>query len=797
MQITRRDFLAFSGFTLAGITLGEWGKSKLLAKEEYKDGLLAGIGKEEFKLSICGQCPAGCGIVVRLVDGYPRKIEGNPLCPISRGKLCPKGQNGLQVLYDPDRLVGPVKRTGKRGDNQWEKISWEEAVEIVTDRLRELRNDRKAHQLLVLTQENRGLSGKLWEQFTSAYGTPNLVQVNLLRDPGILWAQFLMQGIKDYPAYDIENARYILSFGTPLLEGWYSPTWMQRMYGNFRRKRPETRGKLVQIEPRLSPTAANADEWISINPGTEAALALGLAYTILKEGRYDEDFVRKHTFGFEDWTDKQGQGHLGFKNWVLQEYPTETVSKITGVPIVTIIRLAREFTELKPALAIGEKRPNSGGFNLQMAVLALNALVGGLDSEGGTLIQREVPFKKFPSLESSSPTALKISPILENNNLAGWEVFPHLTNAILEEKPYPAEILLIDKINPFSNCYPIGDWAQALAKIPFLVSFSPFLDETSQYADLILPDHTFLEKWQDVVPYPALGSACLGVCQPVVEPFLDTTDTVELILKISNKSDETIHKSLPWENHPELIQDGLRGVYESRRGMVFGTPFQGAWMRQMEKGGWWSAEYSNFEEFWNRILEKGGWWDPLYEYRRWERAFQTPSGKFEFYSQALEKLTPAGQTRGKSSDSVFLPYYEAPSWQGEESLFPFYLNVFEPLTFSALLNSNQPYLYEHITPHLPVQWQSWVEIHPEQAHKLGIKEDDWVWVESVLGKIKIKAKLYSGTLPEVVSIPLGLGNGGNGRWSLEKATNPNRLASGNGKSLDKNLSYLKIKLYKA
>ena len=220
-------------------------------------------------------------------------------------------------------------------------------------------------------------------------------------------------------------------------------------------------------------------------------------------------------------------------------------------------------------------------------------------------------------------------------------------------------------------------------------------------------------------------------------------------------------------------------------------------MRQMEKGGWWSAEYSNFEEFWNQILEKGGWWDPLYEYQRWERAFQTPSAKFEFYSQFLEKFSTNGQLKGKNSDSVFLPYYEAPRWQGEENLFPFYLNVFELLTFSALLNGNQPYLYEHITPHLPVQWQSWVEIHPEQAHHLGIKEDDWVWVESILGKIKIKAKLYPGTLPEVISIPLGLSNSGNGRWSLEKVANPNLLAGGNGKPSDKNPNYLRVKLYKA
>lgn len=797
MQVTRRDFLAFSGFTLAGVTLGEWVRSKLLAEEVYEDALATGVGKEEFKLSICSQCPAGCGIVVRLVDGYPRKLDGNPLCPLSRGKLCPKGQNGLQVLYDPDRLVGPVRRIGEKGSNKWERISWEEAIETVTNKLAELRNSRRSHQLLVLTQENRGTSGKLWEEFAAVYGTPNLFQVNLLRDPGALWAQFLMQGVKDYPAYDIENARYILSFGTPLLEGWYSPTSMQRMYGSFRRERLETRGKLVQIEPRMSPTAANADEWIGINPGTEALLALGLAYSIIKESRYREDFVRQHTFGFEDWTDIQGNKHLGFKNWVLQEYETEAVSKITGVPIVTIIRLAREFAELKPALAIGEKKPNHGDLNLQLAVLALNALVGNIDSEGGTFVQTEVPLKNFSTTRAPSSKTLVISSILDKDTMAGGEVFPHLTKAILENNPYPVEILLVDKINPFSNCFPIGDWEKALTSIPFVVSFSPFLDETSQYADLILPDHTFLEKWQDVIPYPTLGSPCLGVCQPTVAPFLNTKDTVELILDISHMLDDEMQKSFPWKSHSDLLRDGLHGVYESRRGMVFGTPFQGAWMRQMEKGGWWSAEYSNFEEFWNLVLEKGGWWDPLYEYQDWGRAFKTPSGKFEFYSQVLENLAPGNHINGKHSDSKYLPHYEASVWQGEEILFPFYLNVFELLMFSAILNGNQPYLYEHITPHLPVQWQSWVEIHPEQAQRLGIKDDDWVWVESVFGKIKIKAKQYHGTIPEVTNIPLGIGGNGSGRWVSHKTVNPGLLAAARGESSGSNTRYLRVKIYKA
>lgn len=795
MEFTRRDFLTFTGFTLAGITLGPWGRKKILAREEYKDGLKSGNGKEEFKPSICGQCPAGCGIVVRLVDGHPKKIDGNPLCPLSRGKLCPKGQNGLQVLYDPGRLVGPVKRAGERGKNQWKKISWAEATGLLLGKLRELQESQKTDRLVILAQENRGLPGKAWERFAQAYGTPNFIEVNLLRDAGARWAHYLVQGVADYPAYDLENAHYILSFGTPLLEGWYSPTWMQRMYGNFRRKRANIRGKLVQAEPRLSPTAACADEWVAVNPGTEAALALGLAYVIIKEERYDQNFVQEHTFGFEDWTDRQGRTHPGFKNWVFQEYPSETVSQITGVPIVDIIRLAREFAELKPAMAIAEKRPASGGFRLPMAALALNALVGGVDATGGTRIQRKAPFGKLTPEEFSSSNTPGSGPLLDKDSLAGLEVFPHLTEALLEGKPYPAELLLIDKINPFSNCYPVGPWGEALAKLPFVVSFSPFLDETSQYADLILPDHTGLEKWQDAVPYPTLGSPLVEVSRPALEPFLDTRDTLDVILEISNGLGTRVQKGLPWKNHPDLLREALREVYESRRGMLFGTPFQGAWERQMEQGGWWSAEYTTFEEFWGRIFEQGGWWDPLYDYGNWEKTFQTPSRRFEFRSQALESGW-AGQREENGPEAVSLPSYQAPDWEGDEKRFPFYLNVFELLMFSGILDGNQPYLREHITPHLPVKWQSWVEIHPEPAARLGINDDDWVWVESALGKAKFKARLYPGTKPEVVHIPSGLAVDGSGKYLAERLANPNLLAA-YGKTPGKNRPFLRVKLYKA
>ena len=144
-------------------------------------------------------------------------------------------------------------------------------------------------------------------------------------------------------AFDFENSNCILSFGSPLLEASISPVRMLRTYGHLRQERPGPKAKIIQIEPRFSLTAAKADEWVPINPGTEGALALGIAYVLIREGLYDRSFVENHTFGFEDWQDAEGKTHIGFKKLVLQEYNVDAVARVTGVPVATVLRIAKEF----------------------------------------------------------------------------------------------------------------------------------------------------------------------------------------------------------------------------------------------------------------------------------------------------------------------------------------------------------------------------------------------------------------------------------------------------------------------
>ncbi|MBM4325439.1 MAG: twin-arginine translocation signal domain-containing protein, partial [Deltaproteobacteria bacterium] len=395
MKIDRRDFLKMGAGTGAAIALGggfwKWNQFPP-AEKSNKPGV------EKWIPTVCGQCTGGCGMLVKVIDGWAVNIAGNPLHPVNRGTLCPKGIAALQGLYDPDRIRSPLKRTGKRGEEQFQPITWEEALGLVSGSLKDLRQKGESHQLVVLGGRYRGLMRSLWDRFLNSFGSPNYVDNQFRWEDPPIEGLFLTQGVRSFPAYDIENAQYILSFGSGILESPWSPVQMLRGYGHFRRGRPGIRGRLVQIEPRLSFTAIKADEWVPVQPGTEGFLALGIAHMIIKEGLHHKEFISGQTFGFEKWTGPDGREYPGFKEYVLSEYEPNVVSKKTGVPIDQLIRLAREFSSTQPSLAIGNR---DHPFH-QMAIAALNGLVGNIDVSGGILIPRSVPYQSLPPLKGDA-----------------------------------------------------------------------------------------------------------------------------------------------------------------------------------------------------------------------------------------------------------------------------------------------------------------------------------------------------------------------------------------------------------
>jgi anaerobic selenocysteine-containing dehydrogenase len=805
MKVSRRAFLKVSAASGAGAALAsQLPRSVVSAPQETSR-----VGADEnWVPSVCLQCPGGCGIKVRIVNGRAVKIEGNPEHPINLGRLCPKGHIGLQILYDPDRIKGPMKRLGKRGEGRWERIGWNQAIEEIAAKLSHIRQTHEPHTLAIMWGRDRGVMGPLLERFLQAFGSPNKIPHGSLCGQASKTAHYLTQGNNVYFGYDLERTNYLLSFGAGLLEAWRPAVRNLRAYGYMRRERPGHRAKIVQVDTRFSVTAAKADEWIPISPGTDAALALGIAHVIVKEELYDAAFVAEHTFGFEDWVDeKTDEKHIGFKTLVLEDYPPGKVSAITGIPAETIVRLAEEFAATRPAIAVA---PNRGvllgygnGIYTGMAIHVLNALVGSIETRGGLLVQKGAPWAKFPDVmqDDVAREGMKQPRIDEAGSQrfpAAGTVYQNVADAILRGRPYRLNALFLYYTNPaFSS--PDGDrFYKAFEKIPLIVDFSPLMSDSGEYADYILPDHIYLERWQDDQGAEGLGYPVVGLRQPVVKPLYETMNTGDVILKLANAIGGPVAEAFPWRSFEDVLKFRATGLFEANRGPI----------------------NASFEEFWAKFKKAGFWADPPYKFTspkddKWnktiigkDRKFAPQDGRLDFYSRELKGLLEKkgiGEEELKRlkiaarGDKLFLPHYEPARFVGDQAEYPLILNTYKLMTHAEGRGANSPWLQEIHGLHVGISWDSWLEINPDTAKKLGIKDGDEVWVQSAVGKIRTRAKLHPGVMPFAVNMPFEHGHRTGGRWAKDRGVNPNRIIANEYDYLGglAAFSATRVKVYKA
>jgi anaerobic selenocysteine-containing dehydrogenase len=572
----------------------------------------------------------------------------------------------------------------------------------------------------------------------------------------------------------------ILSFGTGLLESWIGPVHPSLAFANLRGEGDRPRGRLIHVDARRSQTGAKADRWVPIIPGTDGILALGIANALIRERLYDHEFVETHTFGFEDWVDSSGQRHTGFKNLVLREYGLLTVSRATGVPVETILQIARDLGMTKPALVIGERGPSYGPNDLhtRMAIHSLNALIGNIGVRGGLLIQGELPLAPLAPVKQDKAAKNALAhPRIDGAGLGKYLLVSDAAQAMpermLSKDPYPINALFLFTTNPLANQPAKEAFARAMEQIPFIVSFSPFLDESSAMADLILPDHTYLERWQDDQVAHLAGFTCFSVARPAAMPLHQTRNTADVLLQIAKTLGGTTSESLPWKTFEALLHEGARGLYKARRGHVVSIHAEESLRKILERQGYWAPEFEKYDDFWNALVERGAWWDPTGLPVSRKALLRTPSGKFEFYSTRLKRwVDKAAKREGKTGplvtalggqdrgDLLFLPVVAISPAQ-EPRAFPLRLITYRLVTRPIGGGKNQPWLLEQPAVHVSISWERWIEVHPETAEKLAINDADWVWVESAKGKIQLQAKLNPGTLPDVVLIPLFGGKGPN------------------------------------
>jgi len=492
----RRSFLQLTGMSTAVGMLAACrkGNEKLLPfLIPPEDDAVPGVAN--YYASSCRQCPAGCGILVRVSEGRAKKVEGNPLHPLNQGKLCARGQALVQDLYHPDRIRQPLKRTGPRGSGQYTPISWEEGLQILVEKLSALRQTGTQQELALLTPPLRGSMNRLTSDFQNAFGGGRHLAWEPLHPE---WQQHGLFGGRGSRRYDIENSQYLLSFGADFLEANPSPVHYGLAFGRMRQARPTVRGRFTYLGPRLSMTAASADRWLPARPGTEWVMALGIIKRLLEENRQDSETLSAAGFTLHELTR------------LVADYDTAKVAELTGINPADVEAALKEAVRIRPALAIpGDMLGwQTNGAAATAAVDLLNLALGNINKPGGLYFYPAT----IPQRLSSYTDLLATTEAMQQGHVS---------------------LALIQGVNPVYSLPPAIGFQRALAQVPDIISFATILDDTALQADLILPDRSDLESWGDVIPSEGTNSSVIGLMQPVVKPLYDTRAFADVLLAMT------------------------------------------------------------------------------------------------------------------------------------------------------------------------------------------------------------------------------------------------------------------------
>ena len=715
MKIDRRSFLSFviGGAAGTALTPLPWKLTDDISiwSQMWPWTPVPEKGEVSVVKSACTLCPGGCGISVRKVDNRVVKIEGMAGHPVNDGSACSMGLAGAQLLYGHRRVKTPLKKVNGR----FVAISWEDALEEVSAKLSELRTNGETHTVACISSSDRGTVAELLNRFLRVYGSRNFIRMPSSQDAFEV-ALYLTQGVRAMPGFDLQRSDFVLSFGSGLLDGWGSPVYVFNAHSQWR----EQGGTLIQIEPRLSRTAAKSDRWIPINPGTEGALALGIAAVIINESLYDDGFVSSYSSGFQEW-----------KQVVLDGFSPQIVSKVCGVEASVITDLARRFARAKRPLATcgRGKGTTPGSLKEVLAVHFLNALVGNLGREGGFQAVPEPEYIQWP--EPVMDRAASEGNQQARIDGAGSDEFSHarylanrLPEALLADPGNrPLQVLFISEANPAYSLPDTPAFKDAFAKIPMKVSFSSFMDETAAMADLVLPNHIYLERYEDVPAPFGFPRPVISLARPVAEPQLNTMHTGDVVIQLARALGDSISDAFPWDSYEDCLEQTLG-------------------------------------DKWGALMEEGYWVDSEFAPPGPSEAFETASERFEFNNREISAL---------GTYSLVKP-------EGDEAFFPLVLIPFDTMRLWGGYVGSPPFLVKSVGDTLLQKNDVLVEINPATAASLGLRSGSSAILSTPKGKERVQVRATEGIMPGLIALPRGLGHTANDRFLAGKGVNYNGLA---------------------
>jgi molybdopterin-containing oxidoreductase family iron-sulfur binding subunit len=695
--LDRRGFFKIVGVGGAAAAAGGCGKATetILPFVVPPQHLVPGVAT--YFATVCRECPGGCGVVARNREGRVVKLEGNPDHPVNRGGLCARGQAAVLGTYDPDRLPGP--RVRER--DAWKPIPVGDAEKLLVERLAAARQ-AGAGRIAMISQLETGSLGRLMDDWLKAVGGRPRVAFEPFAHEAQRAANRLAFGQDAVPYHAFEDAKAVLSLGADYLETWVSPVGYAAGYHRMHALREGTAGTVIHVEPRYSMTAANADEWVPNAPGTEGLVALALLRIVL-EGRHGPALPAK-----------EAEALLA----VARTVELEGAAKQCGIPLARLRHIAETLVKGAPSLVVGGgvAVTGPGAVDAAVAVSLLNYALGN--------VGRTVRFGPNAAIGQASRYADLVGLM---RAMAGGEV----------------AVLIVKDANPLYALPEKSGFAEALAKVPFVVSLSSHLDETTARAHLIVPDLTPLESWGDHSPRVGVW----GVMQPAMGPVPAVDHRREDGLDLALNRVHERFSGVQTKATGDLLLDVGRGLVpgsEKEKGPFHTKTFADYLRESWQDLGKRTAPGVPFDTFWEDALRRGGVW--------------SDEGGAPVARVALQPAVKVG----------------APAAAGEGLA----LALVPSSRYYDGRSANKAWLHEAPDPITQVVYQSWVEVPAETARRLGIATGDSVRVVSPHGRIEAPAYVSETLHPSVVAVPLGLGHTEYGRFARAVGVNPVALLAG-------------------
>lgn len=644
--VDRRNFLKVLGVTGAGAaTLSGCSTDQVAKLVPYlvqSEQQVPGVAT--WYASTCTECSTGCGLAVKTREARPIKLEGNADHPINVGTLCSRGQAGLQGLYNPDRLAGPMARNATGG---FDLIKWDDAIARLAAKV-----GAAPGRIAAINGYGPSTFSALLEQWVGALGG-TVVHWEAFAREAERKANEKSWGRSDLAIYDFANAKHIVSFGADFLETFGPVVEQQRGFAQSHGFHDGTMAKHVFVGPRMSLTAANADAWMNVPAGSEAMVALAMAQVVAAT---------------------RGSPLAGS----LSAYTPDQVAKSTGLTAAQLTAMGEAFAAASPSLAVagGVGAQHRGAIDLCYAVNLLNEAAGN--------IGKTVLFGAAPAAASGYGDVLALFESMRAGQV---------------------QVLLVHEANPLYALPKSGKFAEAMAKVPFKVSTASILDETAAACDLILPNLHALERWDDLRP----RAGVVGLLQPTVEPVFAGMHTGDLLLRTAKT---------------------VAGPLTLFSASSFEAHLKSEWQK--------SAPAGDFDNYWRESLGRGGVFSAA------------PTAAMSLNSGAAS-VTVSAPTFDGDGEFVFMPYPSSMYHDGR--------------------GSNKPWLLENPDPVTKITWQSWVEVNPETAKRLDVREGEIVELTSPHGTIRAQVCVYPGIREDVLAMPLGLGHTEYGRYAKGRGVN--------------------------